>query len=63
MEIERSLLFPQETAIGPYPETNKSDPHPPILFTYVSILILSSLLRLGLSSSLFPSDPPTRILY
>lgn len=33
MEPESSYPCLQETATGPYPELNKSSPHPPMLFT------------------------------
>jgi hypothetical protein len=32
MEPEGSLPCSQKPAIGPYPETNESNPHSPILF-------------------------------
>jgi hypothetical protein len=45
MEIERSLLFPQETAIGPYPETKKkikSTPSNPMSLCIHFNIILTS---------------------
>jgi hypothetical protein len=53
MEPEGSLPCSQEPSTGPYPEPDKSSSYHPILR---SILILSSNLRLGLPSDLFPSD-------
>jgi hypothetical protein len=45
---------------GPYPEPDQSNPSHPI--SVRSILILSTQLRLGLPSGLFPSGFPTNIL-
>jgi hypothetical protein len=61
MEPEGSLPCSQEPSTGPYPEPYKSNPHHPISIR--SILILSTDLRLGLPSGLFPSGLPTNILY
>jgi hypothetical protein len=51
----------QEPSTGPYPEPDRSSPCHPIHLR--SISILSTHLRLGLTSGLFPSDFPTNILY
>jgi hypothetical protein len=56
MEPEGSLSCSQEPSTGPYPEPDKSNP-------YHLILTLSTHLRLGLPSGLFPSGFPTNILY
>jgi hypothetical protein len=58
MEPEGSLLCSQEPSTGPYPEPDKSHP-----ISRRSILILSTHLRLGLPSGLFPSGFRTYILY
>ena len=51
-------------ATCPYPEPALSSPYHPLHLTFwISILILSSHLRLGLPSSLFPSDFLTETLY
>jgi hypothetical protein len=63
MEHEGSLLCSQEPAIGPYPEPDKSIPHPPKFIFLTSILILFSHLSLGLPSGLVPSGFPTEILF
>jgi len=47
----------------PYPEPARSSPYPPHPTSLRSILILSSHLRLGLPSGLFPSSFATKILY
>jgi hypothetical protein len=59
MEPEGSLPCSQEPSTGSYPEPNQSSPYHPNL----SILILSTHLRLGLPSGLFPSGFPINILY
>jgi hypothetical protein len=61
MEHQGSLQCSQEPVTGPYPEPHKSNPYPATLFLRF-ILILSSHLRLGHPSDLFPSDFPTKIL-
>ena len=59
MEHEGSLQHSQVPATYPYPEPAQS-PHPT---SWRSILILSSRLRLGLPSGLFPSGYPAKTLY
>jgi hypothetical protein len=59
MEPENSSPCSQEPSTNPYPEPDRSIPCHPIL----SILIVSTHLRLGLPSGLFPSGFPTSILY
>jgi hypothetical protein len=44
MELNGSLQYSQESAIGPYPEPHESNPHPISTF----MLTLSFHLRLGL---------------
>jgi hypothetical protein len=59
MEPEGSLPHSQVPATCLYPEPTQSSPYPnPI--SWKSILILSSHLCLGLPTSLFPSDFPTK---
>jgi hypothetical protein len=58
MEPEGSLPHSQVSAICPYPESARSSPT-----SWRSILLLSSLLRLGLPSGLCPSEVPTKTLY
>jgi hypothetical protein len=54
MECADSLPCSEESAIALYPDSHKFSPHPhPITLRF--ILILSPQLRLGLSSSLYPS--------
>jgi len=61
MEPKGSLPSSPVPATCPYPESARSSPYPNI--SWRSILILSSHLRLGLPSGLFPSGIPTNILY
>ena len=60
MEPEGSLPHSQLPANCPYPEPVRSSPHPHIPLPEDSIL--SSHLRLGLPSDLFPSGFPTKTL-
>jgi hypothetical protein len=53
MEPGVSLPCSREPSTGPYPEPDQSNPYHPIPLR--SLLILSTHLRLGLSSGLFPS--------
>jgi hypothetical protein len=62
-EPESSSPCSQEPSTCPYPEPDQSSPYHPILPLISSILILSTHVRLGLSSGLFPSSFPTNILY
>jgi hypothetical protein len=57
MESEGSLPCSQETATGPYFESDESSPYHPILFP------LAFHLRLGLPSGIFPFGFPTKILH
>jgi hypothetical protein len=60
MEPEGSLLCSQEPSTGPYPEADLSSPYHPILWLFLTaILILSTHLHLGFCSCLFPSGVPT----
>ena len=63
MEPEGSLLHSQASATCPYPGPDQSSPHTHIQPPWRSILILSTHLRLGLPSGLFPSGFPTKTLY
>jgi hypothetical protein len=60
-EPEGSSPCSQEPSTGPYPEPVRSSSYHPI--SPRSFLILSTHLRLGLPSGLFPSGFPTNILY
>ena len=60
MEPEGSLPRSQVSATRPYPEPTRSSPYPPHPTSWRSILILSSHLRLGLPSGLFPSGSPPK---
>ena len=62
MEAEGSLPHSQEPATCPYPESDQSSPWPHPAY-WRPILILSSHLRQGLPSGLFPSSLPTKTLY
>ena len=57
-----SLQHSQQSATCPYPEPDQSSPCPH-LTSWKSVLMLSSHLRLGLPSVLFPSGCPTKTLY
>jgi hypothetical protein len=61
MELQSSLLCPQDSATDPYRQQDESSPHTYNLFLLIPILI-SSHLRYA-SSGLFPSDFPAKILY
>ena len=61
--LKDSLLYAQVPKTCPYPEPHQSNPCPPHLTSWRSILILSSHLHLGLPIGLFPSGFPTKILY
>jgi hypothetical protein len=71
MEPEVSISCSQEPSTDPHPEPDQSNPiqsipsHPipshPVSLRF--ILILSTYLRLGLRSGLFPSGLPNNILY
>ena len=63
MDPEGSLPHSQVPPICPYHEPARSSPYPPHPTSWRSILILSSHLRLGLPSGLFPSGIPTETLY
>jgi len=58
-----SLPQLQAPANCPYPQPPLSSPLPPNPTSWTSILILSSHLRLGFQSGLFPSVSPTKTLY
>jgi hypothetical protein len=63
MEPEGSISCPQEPCTGPYPEPYPSNPIHSIPSYLSKRSILSTHLRLGLPSGLFPSGFPTNILY
>jgi hypothetical protein len=60
-EPEGSLPCSQEPSTGPYPEPDRSSSYHSISLR--SILIMSTHLRLGIPSGLFPSGFPTNIVY
>jgi hypothetical protein len=60
-EPEGSSPWSQEPSTGPHLEPVPSTPHHPIPLRF--ILILSTHLRLGLPSGLFPFGFPTNIIY
>jgi hypothetical protein len=62
-EPEGSTLCSQEPSTSPYYEPYQSNSHHTILRLLRSILILSTHLRFGLPSGLFPSGFPANILY
>jgi hypothetical protein len=59
METEGSLSSSQYPSNGPYPEPDRSSPCHTIHFR--SLLVLSTHLRPGLPSGLFPSGFPTAV--
>ena len=63
MEPEGSFTHSQVPNTCPYPEPHQSSPCPPHPTSWISIIILSTHLRLGLPSGLFPSGFPTKTLY
>jgi hypothetical protein len=62
MEPEGSSPYTQEPATCPYPEPDQFSLCPPPT-SRRSILILSTYLRVGLTSGLLPSGFPTKALY
>jgi hypothetical protein len=63
MEPEGSLPCSQEPSTGPYTEPDQSNPYHTIRSLLRSISLLSTHLRLGLPTGLFPSGFLTNILY
>jgi hypothetical protein len=61
MEREGSSQRSQQFATCPYSQPHRTSPRPPPPFKFA--LTLSSHLRLGLPSGLFPSEFPTKTLY
>jgi hypothetical protein len=62
MEPEGSLLRPQKTANGPYP-SHMHKVHNSALYFLNILFILAPCIYLDLPSKLFPSGPPTNIIY
>jgi len=63
MEPEGSLPHSQVPATSPYPQPARSNSYTPHSTSWRSIVILSSHVRLGLPSGLFPSGFHTKTLY
>jgi hypothetical protein len=64
MDPQGSVQCPQGPSTGSYPEPDQSSPtHHAVLFLLRFIYMLSSHLRVGLPSGLFPSGFPTKILH
>jgi hypothetical protein len=61
MEPEGSAQFSQKLHIGPYPQPDKHNPHLQTIFPNIQFNIIFHL-HLGLSSDLFSSNFPTKIL-
>lgn len=62
MEPKVSLLCSRQSNIELHPQSAESGPHPQIVL-FITILILSSHLRLHLVSGIFPSGLQIYILY
>jgi hypothetical protein len=60
MDPEGSLSCSQEPSTGTFSETDQSSPNRP---SQLPILMLSTNLRLGPHSGLFPSGFPTNVVY
>ena len=63
MELQGSLPHSQVPATCPYSEPALSSPYPQHLTSWISILILSTHLLLGLPNSLLSSGFPTKTLF